>query len=329
MRASALLRFRTGPNLFAPCPVGTYVSFRKFLSRVSRKMAVPFLCASALALSASAPTRAGTIAMAVPLPLPTIAAAAKTAAALPTMYALMSANEYATHRWYQHAEFNNNKVMQALACFLLRKPIQQGHKIRGGGHVEHHAETYDDMTLKRDQRWSKSPAAQSLDSDKWRGTAFTWKTTALMTFQMLWTTIPAFHLLGFNLGATMAFLLPSMLLHALIWNMLHPPMHGLPDVPFHVGAPSTWLSQFRNSAYFRFIYQNHQGHHVLGGQCNYNVCCPLVDHLLGTYEPVSAWAPAMRAVPSKDDAARWGDAVEPKGVPQAPIAASKSVLGAS
>ena len=27
-------------------------------------------------------------------------------AALPALYALMSVNEYATHRWYQHEEFN-------------------------------------------------------------------------------------------------------------------------------------------------------------------------------------------------------------------------------
>lgn len=245
--------------------------------------------------------------------------AMRAAAALPALYSLMSVNEYATHRWFQHAEFNQNALMQRVACFVLRKPIEQGHKIRGGGHVEHHAETYDDMTLKKNERWSKSPAARSLDSDAWRGTAFTWKTTGLMTIQMLFTTIPVFHLLGFSVVSTVAILLPGMLLHALIWNMLHPPMHGLPDVPLAVGAPSTWLAPFRDSSYFRYIYENHQGHHVLGGKCNYNVCCPLTDHLLGTYEPVSAWSPSMKAVPTKEDAPRWGDAVEPLGVPQAPM----------
>ena len=84
-----------------------------------------------------------------------------------------------------------------------------------------------------------------------------------------------------------------MLLHALVWNMLHPPMHGLPDVPFSVGAPSSWLAFARNTPYFRYIYENHQGHHVLGGQANYNVCCPLTDHLLGTYVPPSTWAPQV------------------------------------
>lgn len=240
----------------------------------------------------------------------------KYAAALPALYGLMSINEYCTHRWYQHAEFNKDAWMQTIACFLLRK---KEIKIRGGGHVEHHAETYDDMTLKKDERWARSPAAKSLDSDAFRGTAFTWQTTGLMTFQMLPSTIPVFKLLGFGLGGTFAFLLPGMLLHALVWNMLHPPMHGLPNVPLSVGAPSTWLAGLRNTRYFRYIYENHQGHHVLGGQCNYNVCCPGTDHLIGTYVSTSVWQPQMRAVPPMGAVERWGAAVEPVGVPQAPI----------
>ena len=39
------------------------------------------------------------------------------------------------------------------------------------------------------------------------------------------------------------------------------------------------------------------GHHVLGGQCNYNVCCPGADHLLGTYVPTEEWQPKMRPLP--------------------------------
>ena len=62
---------------------------------------------------------------------------ASTVAAIPLMYSLMSANEYVTHRYYQHTDFNK-------LSFLRR----QGVKVRGGGHVEHHAETLDDMTLK-------------------------------------------------------------------------------------------------------------------------------------------------------------------------------------
>ena len=68
----------------------------------------------------------------------------------------------------------------------------------------------------------------------------------------------------------------------------------------------------------RYIYENHQGHHVLGGQANYNVCCPLTDHLLGTYVPTATWVKRMRKVPGPEGK-RWGIPVEPAGVPQAPI----------
>lgn len=250
-------------------------------------------------------------------------------AALPTLYALMSANEYVTHRWYQHEEFNKDHALQRLcqrvAFWLRGRPLVKADgrnnliKIFGGGHVEHHAETYDDMSLKKDPRWRQTKAAASLDSDRFRGTAFTWEVTKLMTFQMLPSTLPVFALLGFNLLQTFAILLPGMLLHALVWNMLHPPMHGLPDVPFSVGAPSNWLAFLRNTFYFRYIYENHQGHHVLGGQCNYNVCCPMMDHILGTHVPTAVWTKRMRAVPGPDATERWGVPVSPRGVPEAPI----------
>ena len=61
------------------------------------------------------------------------------------------------------------------------------------------------------------------------------------------------------------------------------------------------------------------GHHVLGGQCNYNVCCPMTDHLLGTYVPTSEWQPKMRPLP--ENAVVRGPVVAPQshgGVPQLP-----------
>merc|ERR1719282_1666856 len=253
----------------------------------------------------------------------------KWALATPVLYALMSINEYVTHRWYQHEEFNRDhsfqRFCQRVANFFSKRPmlLKDGRpnmiKIKGGGHVEHHAETYDDMSLKKDERWRRTPAAASLDCDLFRGTAFTWVVTGMMTIQMLPTTLPTFALLGFSLLQTFAILLPGMVLHALVWNMLHPPMHGLPEVPLHIGAPSKPLAPLRNTAYFKYIYENHQGHHVLGGQCNYNVCCPGTDHLLGTYVTPQVWSKRMRAVPGPDATERWGVPVEPKGVPQAPI----------
>jgi len=249
--------------------------------------------------------------------------------AAPVMYALMSVNEYATHRWYQHEEFNRDhqfqRFCQNVAAFFAKRPklLKDGRrnmiKIKGGGHVEHHAETYDDMSLKKDERWRRTPAAASLDEDKFRGTAFTWEVTGMMTIQMLPTVLPTYLLMGFSLLQTVGILLPSMLIHALVWNMLHPPMHGLGEVEMGFGAPTKPLVPLRNTAYFKYIYENHQGHHVLGGQCNYNVCCPLTDHLLGTYVEPHVWSKRMRAVPGPDATERWGVPVEPLGVPQAPI----------
>ena len=206
------------------------------------------------------------------------------------MYALMSMNEYITHRYYQHAEFNKNALMQKLFrglqidgggyshleftyFYLFRIPVP--HTMNQTSHVEHHAETLDDMSLKTDERWLRTPAAQRLNSDPFRGTAFTWSVTLMMFTQMLFTTIPVFkYLLGFSLKTTLAMLAPALLLHATAWNTLHPAMHYLSDVPASIGPASKWLAAFKDSWIFKFLYQNHEGHHVLGGLANYNVCCP-------------------------------------------------------
>merc|ERR1719414_1088344 len=103
------------------------------------------------------------------------------------------------------------------------------------------------------------------DADPYRGTAFPWWATCGMTLSVI--------------GSTTA-----VLLHALIWNALHPNMHGLPDVPLSHGPPSSLLLQYRDSALFQWLRTNHEGHHrIEGAQGNYNVCCPLVDVLAGTY----------------------------------------------
>ena len=189
------------------------------------------------------------------------------------MYSAMSINEYITHRYYQHAGFNNNWLMQT---------IFKGLKINGGGiefshllthlfthsithlligHIEHHAETLDDMSLRTDARWLLSPASKVLSSDPYRGTAFSWSVTGLMFLQMIATTLPIlFYLLKFSLSHTLLIIAPSLLLHVSIWNCLHPNMHYLPgshslllmysitrllthyaDVPAKFGPASKWM----------------------------------------------------------------------------------------
>jgi hypothetical protein len=252
------------------------------------------------------------------------ATAVRYAIALPTMYSLMSLNEYATHRYFQHLEFNKKESLPAVKrAYRALTGAEEDPKMSGDGHVEHHAETFDDMSLKNDERWRKTPASQSLDDDEFRGTAFHWKATAIMTLQMAPSVFPTYALMGWSAAETTAILLPCMLVHAAIWNAIHPPMHGLPPVTARSGVPSSWLAgPLSETWYWKFIYENHMGHHVLGGQANYNVCCPMTDHLLGTYVPTAEWAGRMRAIP--DGASTRGAPVGPQGVPQPPAYVPRS-----
>jgi hypothetical protein len=157
-------------------------------------------------------------------------------AVVPTMYALMSLNEYMTHRYFQHMEFNRPGTLLWLKAIIAKAtgdPVAP--KVPGDGHVEHHAETYDDMSLKNDERWRSDSVAKALNDDEFRGTAFHWSATGIMTIQMLPSVLPTYGLMGWSVPETLAFLVPSMLVHALLWNAIHPPMHGLPPVPLTIG----------------------------------------------------------------------------------------------
>lgn len=239
-----------------------------------------------VAAASRAPTRTATTTMVLPEVLKWVAAG-------PVMYGLMSVNEYVTHRYYQHTDFNKSGPLQAIAA-LIYGGKDKVPRVLGGGHVEHHAETLDNMMLRTDQRWRESAPAKKLDSDPYRGTAFTWQVSGLMLLQMLPTTLPVYHLMGFSLPTTFAILLPAMAIHALIWNALHPNMHGLPDVPLSVGFPSSVFAGLRNTPYFRYLYVNHEGHHVAGGQANYNVCCPGTDFVVGSFCPEAVWRPKAK-----------------------------------
>ena len=81
------------------------------------------------------------------------------------MYALMSLNEYMTHRYFQHLEFNRPESLlwlKSIIASVTGDPTAP--KVSGDGHVEHHAETYDDMSLKKDKRWRQTKANNPRDS---------------------------------------------------------------------------------------------------------------------------------------------------------------------
>ena len=65
---------------------------------------------------------------------------------------------------------------------------------------------------------------------------------------------------------TLMALAPAMLLHAAVWNALHPNMHSLPDIGIDEGVPSKWLAWARSTKFFKFLYVNHEGPHPRGTQ---------------------------------------------------------------
>lgn len=217
-----------------------------------------------------------------------VTSGAEAVAACGAMYGLMSVNEYITHRYYQHDEiskFDFLKKVRAENPDLVAI-------LDGGGHVEHHAETLDDMSLRQDEKWKKTAMYERLSDEKneWRGTAFNWNITGLMCAQMAPQVYPVYMgIFGWGFVPTTTFFGVGMLLHALVWNALHPNMHGLHDISLKDGAPSSVFAWMRGSWYFNYLYDNHKGHHISGGRTNYNVACPLVDHLVGTYETKKEW----------------------------------------
>jgi hypothetical protein len=198
-----------------------------------------------------------------------------TAAGLLALYAIMSLNEYIYHRYFQHLGMNKLEFARA-----TRKSFNMD-TYRGDGHVEHHRETLDDMTLDLEMRIEKPN--EMLDADPWRGTAFPWHATFKMTSAVMIQALIVLPLLGWSLPVVVVTVLAAMLVHAAVWNTLHPDMHGLPDVPLSHGVPSC-LPQYRSSELFAWLRMNHEGHHRIdGAEGNYNVCCPLFDQVVGTY----------------------------------------------
>lgn len=217
-----------------------------------------------------------------------VAIVAQAVLGLVALYAIMSTSEYIYHRFFQHLGINRLDITRA-----LRAPLSLG-VYPGDGHVEHHRETRNDMSL--DYESGKEAV---LDVDAYRNTSFPWDATFKMTLGVVVLAYPTLSFIGWSGYVIFPAIFSAMFTHALMWNAIHPNMHGLPDVPASVGAPSSWLARFRNSAAFRFLRMNHEGHHrAQGAHGNYNVCCPGMDYFAGTnVDPVTG-KPLPPAVPS-------------------------------
>lgn len=187
------------------------------------------------------------------------------------LYAICSVNEYVVHRYYQHLGINRTGILKFLRSRFGVK------NLASSGHVEHHAETLDDMSL------DEAPQP-ILDADPYRGTAFSWSISAIMMTEIALQSYPFLWLCGWSFKASTIGLFVAILLHAAVWQSLHPAMHDLPDPGLRYGVPGWSLAFLRKTPYFRFLYSNHEGHHrAPGAHGNYNVCCPGADHLFGTY----------------------------------------------
>merc|ERR1719188_1354490 len=177
-------------------------------------------------------------------------------------------NEYVVHRYYQHLGINKLGWVRRIRNRL---------NMKSRGHVEHHKETLDDMSL-------DIKPDPILDNDPFRGTAFSWSVSAVMTLEIAIQSYPWLWLCGWSFKASTIALLVGLGLHAAVWQTLHPNMHLLPDPPVTYGVPGWSLKFLRNTGYFKFLYMNHEGHHrAPGAHGNYNVCFPLADHMFGTY----------------------------------------------
>ena len=214
--------------------------------------------------------------------------AGQAVAGLAALYVIMSFCEYVYHRYFQHLGLNKVNAVRAVRSTLNLSTF------RGDGHVEHHRETVEeDMSLTVEP--GRDPI---LDMDPWRGTCFPWDGFAKMSAGVMLLAYPTLTLLGWSGFVIVPVVMTAMILHALVWNALHPNMHGLEDVPVEVGAPSWVLSGFRDSAVFNYLRTNHEGHHrATGSHGNYNVCCPGMDQLVGTTVDCVTGAPLPKPVP--------------------------------
>ena len=106
--------------------------------------------------------------------------------------------EYIYHRYFQHLGLNKLGPAPWLfcgACFLpqvrtVRSTLSLS-TFQGDGHVEHHRETLDDMTL--DVELGRE---QVLDEDPFRGTSFPWEGSLKMYVGVMALAYPTLSFIG-------------------------------------------------------------------------------------------------------------------------------------
>jgi len=187
------------------------------------------------------------------------------------IYVVISYTEYAYHRYVQHLDLNRVGLFQ-LARQILGIPA-----VKSDFHVLHHRETLDDMSI------DAMPKEAWPDATVHRGTAATWLSFIKMSCIVMFPTYPLLCFLGWPAPIAVGAVLAATLLHLMAYNALHPQLHNLPNVSMLQGPPSLVLGDFQNSAFAQYLTTYHVLHHRSNARKNFNVCCPLIDHLLGTH----------------------------------------------
>jgi len=186
------------------------------------------------------------------------------------LYIIISFTEYIYHRYVQHLDLNR------VGLYKWMRQTLGAPTLLGDFHVLHHRETLNSMLL------DPVPVEEWPDVTVHRGTAATWLSFVKMTCCIMLPAHPLLCALGWSAPFAALAVVMATLLHLMAYNSLHPQMHGLPNVSFEQGPPSLGFG-FQESAVAGLLRRYHIVHHQTYAKKNFNVCCPLVDHLLGTF----------------------------------------------
>lgn len=186
------------------------------------------------------------------------------------LYVVISFTEYIYHRYVQHLDLNRE------AWYKWARKSLGAPTLVGDFHMLHHRETLNSMQI------DPLPLQEWSDVTVHRGTAATWLSFVKMVCCVMLPSHPLLCMLGWSGPFAALAVAAATLLHLMAYNALHPQLHGLPDVSMEQGPPSLGFG-FQDSVVADWLRAYHVVHHRTYAKRNFNVCCPLVDHLLGTH----------------------------------------------
>lgn len=170
------------------------------------------------------------------------------------VYVLISFYEWFIHRHIMHGNPEFLKKFPIFGNYLSKTAID---------HVEHHKHVNIDMTLKTDE-----------ESE---GVYFPWSVTLITTI------IFFINAMGLIPNAFVVAVL-VVALHNILWNNWHTRFHDYKkDVTLSHGLPK--FSIFPTGIIYDALWKYHTLHHAQkGDKYNFNIICPLFDHVFGTYK---------------------------------------------